>query len=116
MEPAIGASDQCAVIISPVSETRARVLKPRSFSAREVSVPDQCLTILRCRREGELTGLAGGNQPSMIGGRDRLLPRECVVKRAEFIQPAFGVGDELHVKSILRFSASALVAAILAEF
>ena len=51
----------------------------------------------------------------MIGGRDRLLPREYVVKRAEFIQPAFRVGDELHTKPILRFSAPDLVAAVLAE-
>src|SRR5881396_3652899 len=116
MKPAIGAPDQGAVIVSLVSETRTRVLEPGRLSAGEIGVPDQCLTVLRGRGEDELTGFAGGNQPLMIGGRDRLLPRECVVKRAEFIQPAFRFGNELYAKPILRFSAPDLVSAVLAEF
>src|SRR6266566_3594231 len=116
MKPAIGAPDQGAIIVFLISETGTRVLEPGGFSADEVGVPDQCFSILRSRREYQLTGFAGGNQPLMVGGRDRLLPRECVVKRAEFIQPVFRVGDELHAKPILRFSSSDLVTAILAEF
>src|SRR5260221_1949577 len=116
MKPAIGAPDQGTVIVVLVPETRTGVLKPGGFSAGDVGVPDQCFIVLRGRREDELAGLAGGKQPLMIGGRDRLVFRECVVKGLEFTQPAFRVGDELHAKSILRFSAPDLVAAILAEF
>jgi len=99
-----------------VSEIGARELKARGFSVHNVGVPDQCLAILRGRRERELTGLAGGNQPLMIRGFERLLPGKCVVEGAKFIQPVFRVGDELHAQPILGFSASDLVTAILAEF
>jgi len=51
----------------------------------------------------------------MIGGFERLLPRECVVVGMEFIQPAFRVHDELHAQPIPHFSAPDLVTALLAE-
>src|SRR5258706_574606 len=105
MKPAIGASDEGTVIALLVSETRTGVLKPRCFPAHEVGVPDQGLAVLGGRREHELAGLAGGEQPLTIAGPERLLLRERVEERAEFIQPAFRVGDELHAKSILGFSA-----------
>src|SRR6266513_1377198 len=116
MKPAIGAPDQGAIIVFLVSETGTRVLEPGGLSADEIGVPDQCLTVLRRRGEDELTGFAGAKQPLVIGGRDRLLPRECVVERDEFIQPDFRFGDELHAKAVFRFSAPDLVSAVLAEF
>src|SRR5260221_6918241 len=51
----------------------------------------------------------------LIGRLERLLPRECVVEGTEFVQSAFRLRDELHSQPILRFSASDLVTAILAE-
>src|SRR5882762_1384719 len=115
VKPAIGASDQGAVIVFLVSETRTHILEPDGSAAYEVGVPDQGLAVLGGRREHELAGLAGGEQPLTIAGPERLLLRERVEERAEFIQPAFRVGDELHAKSILGFSAPDLVTAILAE-
>src|SRR2546423_12993162 len=105
VKPAIGAPDQGAVIVLLVSETRTRVLEPGGFSAGEVGVPDQGLAVPRGRGEHELTGLAGGKQPFMITGGDRLLRRKRVVERLELIQPALRVGEELHAKAVLRLSA-----------
>src|SRR6267142_5987016 len=87
VQPAVGASDQGAVVVSLVSEARPRVLEPGGFPACEVGVPDQGLSVLGSRREHELAGLAGGEQPFVIAGPERLLPGECVEERAEFIQP-----------------------------
>jgi len=81
-----------------------------------VGVPDQCLAVLRGRRECELTGFAGGKQPLTVAGPERLLPSERVVEGTEFIQPALRVSDELHAQPVLRFGAPDLVTAILAEF
>src|SRR5260221_4362433 len=115
VKPAIGAPDQGAVIVFLVSETGTRVLEPGGSAACEVGVPDQGLAVLRGGREDELAGFAGGKQPLAIAGPVRLLLGERVEERAEFIQPALRVGDELHAKPILRFSAPDLVTAILAE-
>ena len=115
MKPAISSPDQSAIITFPVSETRARVQEPGSASEHDVRVPDQCLAILRGRRERELTSFAGGEQPFGIGRSERLLPRECIVEGTKFIQSAFRVSDELHAKSILRFCASDFVTALFAE-
>src|SRR6266513_943014 len=116
MKPAIRSPDQGAKIAFPVSEIGARVQEPCSPSEHDVGVPDQCLAILRGRRECELTGFAGGKQPLTVGGPERLLPSERVVEGTEFIQPAFRISDELHAQPVLRFSAPDLVTAILAEF
>src|SRR5580765_2374758 len=116
VQPAIGAPDQGAEIVFLVSETGARVMEPGGFSTGEVGVPDQGLAILRGGSKNELAGFAGRKQPLGIARRDRLLLREGVVEPLEFLQPAFGIRDELQVKPILRFSAPDLVSAILAEF
>src|SRR6266436_4116095 len=76
VKPAIVAPDQGTVIVFLVSEKRARVLEPDGFAACEVGVPDQGLDVLRGRREDELAGLAGSEQPLTIARPVRLLPRE----------------------------------------
>src|SRR5579864_7204038 len=68
MQPAIGAPDQGSEVVFLVSETRTRVLEPCRLSIREISVPDQRFTVPGGRREHELAGLAGGEQPVRIGG------------------------------------------------
>src|SRR6266436_5921542 len=92
---------------APVVALYSHLLELQHFSPVKpaIGAPDQGLAVLRDRREHQLADLAGGKQPLTIAGPVRLLPRERVEELAEFIQSAFRVGDELHAKPILGFSA-----------